>query len=78
MSKKEKEFTPINKHKRKGKILERIPSEMNIKELNWERDLMPEFIWLDLLTEEYGELNCIKLYIEFTKRIDKCLEKQPK
>jgi len=49
--KKRKQFSSIKKHKSDGRILRTIPVDMDkkISFIDWERDLMPEHIWIDLL-----------------------------
>ena len=51
---------------------------MNFDMIEWERDLMPEHIWIDLLAEEYKTLNWFKIYSDFLDKLDNCLETQPK
>jgi len=76
--KKRKEFTPISKHSQKGGILKTRASELNFNMIDWERDLMPEHIWIDLLAEEHKKLNWFKIYEDFLDKLDSCLESQPK
>jgi hypothetical protein len=78
MTKKKKEFSPISKHKQQGGVLRTKASELNFNMIDWERDLMPEHIWIDLLAEEYKKLNWFKIYEDFLDKLDSCLEIQPK
>lgn len=83
MSKKKKQhskrkkprFTPINKHQRKGsKLTTALSSYPNLQMIDWERDLMPEHLWIELLANECKSLPWHKIYEDFMDRLDSALE----
>lgn len=76
--KKKKRFTPIFKHKQEKGTLKTKGSEMPIEWIDWERDLMPEHIWIDLLAEDNKDKYWHKIYEEFLDRLDSCLESERK
>lgn len=41
--------------------------------IDWERDLMPEHIWIDLLAQEYKNLNWSKIYNDFLDKLEECV-----
>jgi len=71
-------FTPINKQRRLGSELTTPLSDMDIEAIDWERDLMPEHIWIDLLANEYEKLDWAVIYNDFCDRIDAVLEEERK
>lgn len=42
--------------------------------IEWERDLMPEHLWIDLLAQEYNDKLWINIYNEFLDRIDAVID----
>lgn len=65
----EKKYTPINNHKRKGKIFSSPHIFLeNVKPIAWDRDLLPEFIWMDALHQKFG--NFVDLFRNFKKFLD--------
>lgn len=71
-------FTPIAKHKHAGNVLKTVASELNMEMIEWERDLMPEHLWIDLLANEYQRLQWFKIYNDFLDKIDAVLEEERK
>lgn len=69
-------FTPIAKHKRRGSVLSTVASDLNMEMIEWERDLMPEHLWIDLLADEYQKLQWYKIYNDFLDKIDSVLEEE--
>ncbi len=67
-------FTPIARQKRVGSELTTQLSDMGMEMIDWERDLMPEHIWIDLLANEYKKLAWAKIYNDFADKIDGALE----
>ncbi|MHA1785371.1 MAG: hypothetical protein ACTSVE_09240, partial [Candidatus Helarchaeota archaeon] len=65
-----KRFTPLSKHTRKGKKLMNPFNQLKvpIKHFNWERDFLPEFLWIDALANYYK--NDQKWYEFFDEFID--------
>ena len=76
--KQKSKFTPIDKHKFSGSVLTTQLTDSNMSIVDWERDLMPEHIWIDLLANEYKQLNWLKIYNDFADKIDASLEKDHK
>ena len=66
---KEKKHLSINKHKRKGKILS-PPYEFleNIEPTAWDRDLLPEYLWMEALHQKFG--NLVELHQNFNGFLD--------
>lgn len=76
--KRKNQFTPINKHKRDGSKLTSEWSDLNLQMIEWERDLIPEHLWIDLLAEEYKDVLWFRIYNEFLDKLEECLTEQPK
>ena len=78
MSKKKKKKLPqrysgIPNHKRvKSKLVSRL-SEMNMEVLEWERDFLPEHLWIESLSSTYPENVWPEVYNQFLDELDKCL-----
>lgn len=72
--KKRKQFSSIKKHKTDGRVLRTVPIDMSKKVnfIDWERDLMPEHIWIDLLAEEYKDKPWHKIYEHFLDELENC------
>lgn len=49
----ERRYTPIDKHKRNRKILTPPLLELSIEMVDWIRDWLPEYLWLDSLKHQY-------------------------
>jgi len=66
---KEKKHLPLNQYKRKGKILS-PPYEFlqNIESVAWDRDLIPEYLWMEALHQKFG--NLMILHQNFNKFLD--------
>ena len=75
-NKKKKGFTPISHHTRQGDVLKTKVSDLPIEMINWERDLIPEHIWIDLLFNNYPHVAWHKIYEEFMDRLDQSLERK--
>lgn len=71
MSKKKRKIhTPINKHKKVGSQLRTQLGQTNIALFDWERDQLPEFLWIAALSE-YHDLAVIhKPYYYFLDKMD--------
>lgn len=73
MSKKKKrvpKYTPISQHKlKKGKLITRM-NELNVKTTDWERDLLPEHIWIGLLSNIYIQREWQNLFEKFLDALD--------
>ena len=71
------QFTPIHEHKRNGSKLLSQWSELNTKMIDWERDLIPEHLWIDLLAQEYKNVHWHNIYSEFLDKLEECLVELP-
>lgn len=71
--KKKKKFTSIKEHKRYKSLLRSPLSELNFERFDWEKDLLPEHLWIDLLAQEYKDLNWYKMYSDFLDRLEDCI-----
>jgi len=74
--KKGNRFTSLKEHKRYKSILKSPLSELNIERFDWERDLLPEYLWIDLLAQEYKNLNWHKIYSDFLDRLEDCINEE--
>ena len=65
----EKKYTSINKHKRKGKVFSpQYEFFEHLQPIAWDRDLLPEFIWMDGLHHKFD--NFKDLYQNFKEFLD--------
>lgn len=74
MSKKNR-YSPISSHKRDKSKLKTGLSGL-LAPFDWERDLMPEHIWIDLLAEEYKDRPWHKIYEHFLDELEECAEEK--
>ena len=72
MSKKKNQLrhTPINKHKKVGSQLQTQLGHGNIISFDWERDQLPEFLWIAALSEFYDLDTIHKPYYCFMDKMD--------
>jgi hypothetical protein len=64
-------FSKISDHKKqKGKLISPL-SQLNLKITDWERDLMPEHLWIDCLANSFSEKVWPELYNLFLDELDK-------
>jgi len=67
-------FTPIENHQRYKSFLKPPLSESdNLYYIDWERDQLPEYLWIDLLSYEYKRYNWEKIYHLFLDKLEKFL-----
>src|ERR1017187_9780951 len=63
----------LEHHKRIGKEL--IPPFLQMpggmEQLFWMRDLLPEFLWIDSLVQEYGDSDAAKIFNDFLSATDR-------
>jgi len=72
MKKKEHEssYTPLEKHKIIGKKIVSPLSELPIKVIKWDRDLVPEFLWIDALAQTYAKLSWHRIFSDLLDKIE--------
>jgi hypothetical protein len=63
--------TSLNKHKLKGKVLQSPLSQIGIKSFPYDRDLIPELLWIDSLAQTFNNTHWHKLYDEFLDALEK-------
>jgi len=63
-------YTPISKHKLKKGLLKSPLSQLNIKQIDWHRDLLPEHLWIECLSNTYVQKEWQNLYNEFLDALD--------
>jgi len=63
--KSKKNYTPIAKQRRIGSKLRTAATDLNFDMIDWEKDLMPEYIWIDLLAESFKDRHWHLLYNQF-------------
>lgn len=64
------QFTPLDKHARKDGKLRPPLTQLEVKPVDWPRDLLPEHLWIAALFDAYPGPKAIKLYNEFLEAID--------
>jgi hypothetical protein len=71
--------TPLNSHSKKGSTLVPPLGELNVNLLDFERDLLPEHLWIAALAEHFGIRHAHKPFERFLDAIDEFWtdEKQP-
>jgi len=74
--KSKKNYTPIAKQRRIGSKLRTAATDLNFDMIDWEKDLMPEYIWIDLLAESFKDRHWHLLYNQFVDKIDDCIENE--
>lgn len=74
--KKRDRFTPLKNHVRKKSKFQHRLSETNLQMIEWERDLMPEHLWIDLLAEEYKKIAWRKIYEDFLDKLEQCIKEK--
>jgi len=70
-------YSGIDKHKRERKKLVAPLSKLPIVQINWARDLLPEFLWIEYLRQYYKENVLLELYSHFVKIIGSYAEEPP-
>lgn len=67
-------YTPLNKHtKIEGKFKTPL-SKFNLQNIHWERDFLPEHLWIELLAQEYGFNRFHNIYNQFMDKLDETNE----
>jgi hypothetical protein len=75
--KKKEQFTPLKKHRREGSLLKTALSELNIEAIDWEKDLLPEHLWIAGLADLFNIDNVHHYFYEFMDIMDSYIpEKQ--
>lgn len=62
-------YSGINKHKQERKKLIAPLNKLPIGQINWPRDILPEFLWIEYLRQFYNEPVFLELYSQFIKNI---------
>ena len=65
-----RKYTPIRHHTRKGSTLKPPLVTMNFQPIDWQRDLLPEHLWIELLSAEYRDRDWQRIYDDFMNRLD--------
>ena len=63
-------YTPLNKHTKIDGKLKTPLSQFNMENIRWERDFLPEHLWLELLFQEYGYNRFHIVYNKFIDKLD--------
>ena len=72
---KKNRYSPISSHKRDKSKLKTGLSDL-LAPFDWERDLMPEHIWIDLLAEEYKDRLWHKIYESFLDKLEESADEK--
>lgn len=70
-------YSGIDKHKRERKKLIAPINRLPIGQINWPRDILPEFLWIEYLRQSYNEEVFLELYSHFVKKIGFYAEETP-
>jgi hypothetical protein len=62
--------TPLSQHKRSGSTVMAPLSELNIDMIDWERDLIPEHLWIAALADVFPFDSVHNQFYEFMDIID--------
>jgi hypothetical protein len=62
--------TPLARMKKRGSTLIAPMSELNMRPLSWDRDLLPEHLWIAALAETFGVNSFHNAYERFLDAID--------
>jgi hypothetical protein len=73
-SNKKNRYSPIDSHKRDKSKLITPMNQMNMNLFEWERDFLPEHLWIELLAHEYEKLAWYKIYNDFLDRLEDTIE----
>jgi hypothetical protein len=65
-----KKYTPLQKLKIKGKVIKAPLSELPVQLIKWDRDLVPEFLWIDALAQTYSKKPWANIFGELLDKID--------
>lgn len=70
-------YSGIDKHKIEKKILVAPINRIPITQINWARDQLPEFLWIEYLRQYYNENVLPELYSDFVEIIGSYAEEKP-
>lgn len=70
-------YSGIDKHKRERKKLIAPINKLPLGQINWPRDILPEFLWIEYLRQSYNEIMFLELYSHFVKNIGSYAETPP-
>ena len=70
-------YSGIDKHKRERKKLIAPINRLPIGQINWPRDILPEFLWIEYLRQSYNEGVFLEVYSHFIKNIGSYTEEIP-
>jgi hypothetical protein len=68
--KRQPQHTPLKSHAKKGTRLIAPLGDLNVRMLDFERDLLPEHLWLASLAAHYGLKNAHRPFAEFLDALD--------
>lgn len=63
-------YSGLEKHARQKSALIAPINQLPAHPIDWERDLLPEHLWLEMLFHTYFEASALKLYREFVASLD--------
>ena len=70
-------YSGIDKHTREKKKLIAPLNKLPINQINWPRDLLPEFLWIEYLRKSYNERVFLELYSKLINVIGSYTEASP-
>jgi Family of unknown function (DUF5677) len=71
-------YSRLEAHSRVGtRLLPRL-SELSIKAIHWERDILPEHLWIGALAEKYSGPNAQRAFMEMMDALDSVWEATPR
>lgn len=66
----EPRHTPLDRLRKRGSKLVAPLSDLNFSHVSWDRDLLPEHLWIAALAEQFGVQSFHKPYSEFLDALD--------
>lgn len=63
-------YSPLKHHKRDKSKLKPPFSQFNMDMIDWERDLLPEHLWIELLANEYPDIAWWDIYNDFIDKLE--------
>jgi hypothetical protein len=62
-------YSPVDRHTRAKSLLVAPINELRVQPIDWERDLLPEHLWLDMLFNTYVRNSALSLYKQFVESL---------
>lgn len=75
MPKKRKKYkySPISSHKRNKTKLVSPMNQLNMELLQWEKDFLPEHLWIEMLANEFNDIHWHRIYNDFLDKLEESI-----